>query len=132
LPDAKPLGTGGGMTLSVERAAFAIDRHVATPLGIPTQQAAQAILTVAQHNICAAIKKLVTEKGQDPATFALVAYGGGGASHACALMRELGIRTAIVPPFSGAISALGCLLCDLRMDQVRSVHAPLGEPALVL
>src|SRR5690606_21142933 len=101
--------------------------RIAKPLGLSVQAAALAIVSVAQQNIAAAIKKLSTEKGRDPKEFALIAYGGGGASHACAVMRELGVRNAIIPLFAGATSALGCLMLDPRADLVRSVNLSLND-----
>src|SRR4029453_10671664 len=59
--------------------------------------------------------------------FALVAFGGAGPLHACALAEELGIETVLVPEAAGVLSALGLAVGDERRDQVRSVVRPLAE-----
>src|SRR5262249_17406170 len=48
--------------------------------------------------------------------------GGGGALHAGALVRQIGLKCAVVPRFPGITSALGCVLADLRHDQVQTVN----------
>ncbi len=57
-----------------------------------------------------------------PAHFALMPFGGGGALHAAALIREVGLKAALVPRFPGVTSALGCVIADLRHDHVRTVN----------
>jgi N-methylhydantoinase A len=52
-------------------------------------------------------------------------FGGGGALHASALIKEIGLKCAIVPRFPGVTSALGCVIADLRHDQVRTVNLAL-------
>jgi N-methylhydantoinase A len=49
-------------------------------------------------------------------------FGGGGALHACALIREIGLKSAVVPRFPGITSALGCVLADLRHDTVQTLN----------
>jgi len=49
-------------------------------------------------------------------------FGGGGALHVGALIREIGLRCALVPRFPGITSALGCVLADLRHDMVQTVN----------
>lgn len=50
-------------------------------------------------------------------------FGGGGALHACALMRDVGLGRAIVPRFPGVTSAMGCIIADMRQDFVQTVNA---------
>jgi N-methylhydantoinase A len=73
-----------------------------------------------------AIRLLSIERGHDPARFALMPFGGGGALHAGALMREVGLKATLVPRFPGVTSALGCVLADLRHDQVQTVNLMLA------
>ena len=54
-------------------------------------------------------------------------FGGGGALHASALIKEIGLRCAIVPRFPGVTSALGCVIADLRHDQVQTVNLALDD-----
>jgi N-methylhydantoinase A len=67
------------------------------------------------------------ERGHDPREFALVAFGGAGPLHACALADELDMRTVLVPDAAGVLSALGLVASDERRDRVRSYVAPLRE-----
>jgi N-methylhydantoinase A len=69
-----------------------------------------------------AIRLVSIERGHDPGRFALLPFGGGGALHAGALLREVGLKLALVPRFPGITSALGCVLADLRHDAVQTVN----------
>jgi N-methylhydantoinase A/oxoprolinase/acetone carboxylase beta subunit len=67
------------------------------------------------------------EQGLDPRDFALVAFGGAGPLHACALAEELELSTVLVPAAAGVLSALGLVAADERRDAVRSYVVPLAE-----
>ena len=67
------------------------------------------------------------EQGLDPRDFALVAFGGAGPLHACALADELEMSTVLVPAAAGVLSALGLVAADERRDAVRSYVVPLAE-----
>ena len=108
--------------LDSEAAAAAIDRHIAGPLGISVEEAAEAIIRVANAKMAGAIRLISIERGHDPKRFAAMPFGGGGALHAGALVREIGLAAAIVPRFPGVNSALGCVMSDLRHDEVRTVN----------
>ena len=113
--------------LDSESAAAAIDRHVATPLGISVQEAAEAVIRVANAKMAGAIRLISIERGHDPKRFAAMPFGGGGALHAGALVREIGLAAAIVPRFPGVNSALGCVMSDLRHDEVRTLNRMLDS-----
>lgn len=112
--------------LDVEAAREAIARHIGKPLGLSPTAAAEAIVRVANAKMAGAIRLLSIERGYDPARFALMPFGGGGPMHAGALVREVGLKAALVPRFPGVTSALGCILADIRNDQVRTVNLPLA------
>jgi N-methylhydantoinase A len=61
------------------------------------------------------------ERGYDPRDFTLLAFGGGGPLHACAVAGEIGVRTIVVPPLPGVFSAYGLLTADVRVALSRSV-----------
>ena len=124
------LGTGGGLGLDRAKAIAAIEGRVAKPLGLSLEDAAEAVISVAEQRIAAAMRRISTERGHDPRDFILVLFGGAGAAHACSLMRELSLAACLVPPYPGATSALGCLLCDLRQDFVRTVNLPLDDRSI--
>ena len=68
-----------------------------------------------------AIRVVSIERGRDPRHFALVAFGGAGGLHACALAEALSIPHVIVPALPGALSALGILDSDVVKDYSRTV-----------
>ncbi|HEY8612020.1 MAG TPA: hydantoinase/oxoprolinase family protein [Roseomonas sp.] len=128
----RPIG-GGLKRLDVEAAKAAILEHVGKPLGLDAMAAAEAILRVANGHMAGAIRLVSIERGHDPSRFAAVPFGGGGALHAGALIRDVGLKAALVPRFPGINSALGCVIADIRHDQVRTVNLVLGgidAPAL--
>ena len=116
---------GGSRALDAKAAWQAIDVHVATPLGLDVTAAAEAIVRVANARMANAIRLVSIERGHDPRQFALMPFGGGGALHAGALMRELNLMAGLVPPYPGVTSALGCVLADMRYDFIETINTPL-------
>ncbi len=123
----RPIGGGAGRRLRPELAAQAIVEHVGQPLGLGAVEAAWGILQVANNKIAASIRTLTVEQGYDPRDFALIAYGGGGPLHACALLRELEIVRAVIPPWPGLTSALGCVTANVQHDFVQNANRRLEE-----
>lgn len=80
----------------------------------------QAVIDVVNAEMVRALRVVSVEEGLDPRDFALVAFGGAGPLHACALAEELEIETVLVPAAAGVLSALGLLVADERRDYVRS------------
>ncbi len=74
-----------------------------------------------------ALRVVSVERGFNPGDFALVAFGGAGAMHACNLANELGISTVIVPYGAGVLSALGLAVSDVRRDYVSALLASLSS-----
>jgi N-methylhydantoinase A len=79
---------------------------------------AAGIVRVVNANMARALRVVSVERGIDPRGLALVAFGGAGPLHACALAEELGIERVLVPAASGVLSALGLAVADLRRDYV--------------
>jgi len=100
---------------------------VGEPLRLDVMAAAEAIIRVADARMAGAIRLVSVERGHDPAKFAAMPFGGGGALHAGALVRDIGLRCAIVPPFPGVTSAFGCVIADIRHDQVQTLNYLLGD-----
>jgi N-methylhydantoinase A len=86
-----------------------------------------AVLEVVNAEMVRALRVVSVEQGLDPRDFALVAFGGAGPLHACALAEELEIATVLVPAAAGVLSALGLVAADERRDAVRSFVAPLED-----
>ncbi|MFM8822478.1 MAG: hydantoinase/oxoprolinase family protein, partial [Limnohabitans sp.] len=114
----RPLGGGLLQALRADLSEQAIQKNVAEPLGLSTVEAAEAILTVANAKMAGAVRVVSIEKGHDPRQFAYMPFGGGGGLHVCAMMREVGVATGIVPRYPGVTSALGCVMADMRHDAV--------------
>jgi N-methylhydantoinase A len=117
----RPIG-GKLARLDVEAAKAAIEEHVARPTGLGVMEAAEAIVKVADGRMAGAIRLVSIERGHDPAKFVAVPFGGGGALHAGALIKDVGLQAALVPRYPGINSALGCVIADIRHDQVQTVN----------
>ncbi|MBM3525709.1 MAG: hydantoinase/oxoprolinase family protein, partial [Alphaproteobacteria bacterium] len=110
----------GTFELDVEGARRAVATRVAEPLGLDLEAAARGILAIADHNMVGAIRIVSVERGHDPRDFALVPFGGAGPLHGGALARLLGMRTILVPPSPGVLSALGLLVSNLKAEFART------------
>jgi N-methylhydantoinase A len=86
-----------------------------------------AAIEVVNAEMTRALRVVSVEQGLDPRDFALVAFGGAGPLHACALADELELRTVLVPAAAGVLSALGLVAADDRRDAVRSYAMPLAD-----
>ena len=111
-----PAELPGGLVL--DRAAAAAALHGIDPA---------AVVDVVNAEMLRALRVVSVERGHDPREFALVAYGGAGPLHACALAEELGMEAVVVPAAAGVLSALGLAAGDERRDRVVSHVRPLGE-----
>ena len=110
---------GGRMALDLDAARHAVAR-VAAPLGLGVEQAAAGIHTVVIEAMAAAARVHLVEKGRDPRAYAMVGFGGAGPCHAAEVARALGVAEVIIPPASGAASALGFLAAPLSFELVQS------------
>jgi N-methylhydantoinase A len=86
-----------------------------------------SVVEVVNAEMTRALRVVSVEQGLDPRDFALVAFGGAGPLHACALADELEIETVLVPAAAGVLSALGLSAADERRDTVRSYVCALDE-----
>ena len=118
---------GGSVDLDVEAARAAVRDRVAGPLRIGVEAAAEAIVRIANANMADALRVVSVARGHDPRAFALVALGGAGPMHACAIAHELGVPRVVVPRHPGVTAALGLLLSDVRHDLRRSWIRPTAE-----
>jgi 5-oxoprolinase (ATP-hydrolysing)/N-methylhydantoinase A len=116
---------GGRMTLDLPAAQQAVDR-LAGQLGLDRMAAAWGIHKVVVEGMAAAARVHLIEKGKDPRAYAMVGFGGAGPAHAVDVARALGVREVIVPPASGAASALGFLSAPLSFETGRSLPMELA------
>lgn len=108
---------GGEVVLQRELSEKALS-SLGEKLGLDAQEAALGIVRVANAEMVRALRVISVERGLDPREFALLAFGGAGGMHACALAEELGMETVLVPRAGGVLSALGLAISDLRHDYV--------------
>lgn len=110
----------GEMKINLEGARRAIEEKIARPLGLPVAEAAKGILQVVNNNMLGAIRVVSVERGLDPRDFALLPFGGAGPIHGCDLARLLDIKTVLVPPSPGVLSAIGLTVSSLRNEFSRT------------
>jgi N-methylhydantoinase A len=122
----------GGVSLSAELAREAIRRHVAEPLGHDVVDAAWAIHEIANANMAAAIRMVTVQRGIDPRDFSLVGFGGAGPMHVARLAETFGIDTVVVPWGAGVASAVGLVVSDLSVEEVRTRLVGEGERSVTL
>ncbi len=101
-----------------------LDRNAAVAALASSGLSAADVLAVVNSNMLWALRQVTVERGVDPRTLALVAFGGAGGLHACDLAEALGMPAVIVPPRAGALSAVGILGGPRQHDVVRSWPTP--------
>ena len=89
----------------------------------------EGFLEIANERMAEAIRSISLRRGYDPAEYALVAFGGAGAQHACALAELLGIGHVVVPRDAGLLSALGLGAAVVERFAHRQVLEPLARVA---
>jgi N-methylhydantoinase A len=113
---------GGDFTLDLDRTvritAEFLKHHQSR---LTLDQFAAGVIRVVNATMEKALRVVSIERGRDPRHFALVAFGGAGGLHACALAEALSIPHVIVPALPGALSALGILASDVVKDYSRTV-----------
>ena len=112
---------GGTLRLdrrAAERALSALARALGLQGAVA---AAEGVVRIAEAHIEAALRTVSIERGHDPRSAALVAFGGAGGLHACAVAESLGVRTVLAPIGAGVLSALGALTGGLRREASRTL-----------
>lgn len=116
----------GRLRLDPERAREAIRTHVAQPLGLEVEAAAEGIKTVVDARMADLIRTVTIEQGYDPGDFVLYAYGGAGPSHAFSYGAELGTGEIVVPLTASVHSAFGIAASDLTVAE--EISDPIISP----
>lgn len=113
--------------VDLKKVETAINEKIAKAFNTSAEEAAMGIIQLANSNMLNALKLISIRKGHDPRDFSLIAFGGGGAMHAAALAKELGVKKVIIPVASSVFSAWGMLMTDLRHDYVQTHIKRLNE-----
>ncbi len=112
---------GGEIVLDAEAARSAIEERCARPLDLDVLDAARGIVEIANAAMSNALHLVSVQRGYDPRGFTLVAFGGAGPAHACAIARDAGIETVLIPRSPGIFSATGLLVTDLEHEVTATV-----------
>jgi N-methylhydantoinase A len=111
---------GGAMRIQPALAEHAVQKQIATAMGMSVQQAAAGIFRIVNANMAGATRLVSVEKGYDPRDFALLAFGGAGPLHAVAIAEELDIPWVVVPRHPGITSAAGLVVPDIVHNFVQT------------
>ena len=117
---------GGQVVLRRELSEKALST-LGEELGLAAEEVALGVVRVANAEMTRALRIISVERGLDPREFALLAFGGAGGMHACALAEELGMQTVLVPRAGGVLSALGLAISDVRRDYVSPYLSSLDD-----
>jgi len=121
---------GGRMRLDVDGARAAIEREVASKLGLPVEAAAWGIHTIVNESMANAARVHAVERGKDPTSLPLFAFGGAGPVHATGVAAALGSSVVVAPLAAGVMSAFGFLAAPLSFDFVHSWRCLLADADL--
>ena len=119
---------GGRMTIDRAASARALE-PIAKRFSMSLEAAADSAVALANANIVRAIQLISTERGHDPRDYVLAPYGGAGPLHAAQVAAELGIKTIVVPPSAGIISAYGLIASDFVLFESMTGRAPADDRA---
>jgi N-methylhydantoinase A len=106
---------GGTISLDRSLAEVSLDR-LGERMNMDAEDAARGIAELVEAEMTRALRVISVERGYDPRGMALVAFGGAGPMHSCALAEALEMRTVLVPRAGGVLSALGLAASDMRRD----------------
>ncbi|MBV8147707.1 MAG: hydantoinase/oxoprolinase family protein [Candidatus Eremiobacteraeota bacterium] len=125
---------GGTFPIDASRSRDAV-APLAAALQMDLEEAAAGIVTLIDAAMAKVLRIVTIERGLDPREFTLVAYGGGGPLHVCALAEELAIVRVLIPAHPGIFSAQGLLVADLTAVGIESLLCEVGdldfEPAAI-
>jgi len=98
--------------------------------GRSAEDVADGFLRIAVENMANAIKKISVQRGYDVTEYALNCFGSAGGQHACMIADTLGMKTVVIHPLSGLLSAYGMGLADLRASREQSIEAELNAETM--
>ena len=118
---------GGDMPIDAQRSREAIDSLLPRLPELDRDRLAAGIVELVDNEMSKILRIVSIERGYDPRTFTMMAFGGGGPMHACALADALEVKRVVIPPSPGLFSAWGLLAADVRASYVRTIVATLDK-----
>ncbi len=97
--------------------------------GRSPEQVADGFIQIAVASMAEAIKKISVQRGYDITRYALNCFGGAGGQHACLVADALAMKTVLLHPFSGLLSAYGMGLAEVRSTRQKAMDVPLDDTA---
>ncbi len=94
------------------------------------EEVASGFIRIANENMVKPIREISVARGYDVREYALVCFGGAGAQHACAIAEALGVRTILLHPLAGVLSAYGMGLADMIHTDVEATLESLNAEVL--
>ncbi|OLF73917.1 5-oxoprolinase [Maricaulis sp. W15] len=128
-PDWFPhvFGDTSDQPLNVDASRAALG-DLADAMGLDSPEAAaEGFLAVAVESMAQAIKQISIGQGVNPSGYGLAAFGGAGAQHACRVADALGMKTVLIHPYGGLLSALGIGLADIRETRMAAVEGDFAD-----
>jgi len=131
----KVFGENGDLSLDNERVTqlfseLAIKIKQKTASEPSAEQVAEGFLMIAVENMASAIKKISVQKGYNVSEYTLCCYGAAGGQHACKVADRLGMKTIMIHPFAGVLSAYGMGLADFRLLKDKALELPWDDVAI--
>ncbi len=117
---------GGGMALDIKNARKSL-KKLAKSMHLSEEAAAQGVIDIANVNIDRALRRVSVARGYDPRDFTLVAFGGAGPLHACAVAERLEMPRVLIPLYPGVLCAFGLLVADVQRDYSRAILQPVSD-----
>ena len=118
---------GGAVKLNKEKASQVFKEKIADPLGLSLDAAAYGAHLISASNMIRAIKAVSTERGRDPRSYSLFAFGGNGPLFAAGMAQSIGIRRVVIPPSPGLFSSFGLLYADVEHHYSRTFRTLLSD-----
>jgi len=113
----------GEKPIHIDLAKQALEEKICKRVGMPVIDVASGIVKIVNSEMAKIISMVSIERGYDPRDFAIIAFGGAGPMHVCALAEDIGIGKVVVPPNPGLFSAFGLLVSDLKYEATSAVMA---------
>lgn len=123
---------GGAVPLYEGQAREALRKHVAEPLGITEEAAAEGVYRLATSQMSNALRKITVNRGHDPREFTLVGFGGACGLFAASIAAEAGVREVVIPRNAAVFSAHGLMHADSVFSAVQTSPWTMDQPAATL